>query len=73
MKNIERGTTKYLVALMLAVAVSGIILYPLFDFIYYKIIANSEFVYSVNRHIIQPIIFACVFGTTFWLIDKKRK
>lgn len=73
MKNIERGTTKYLVVLIIAVAICGMILYPLFDLAYYKVITNSEFVYSVHRHIIQPIIFACVFGTTFWLVDKKRK
>ncbi len=73
MKNIERGTTKYLVVLIIAVAVCGMILYPLFDLVYYKLIANSEFVYSVQRHLIQPIAFACVFGPTFWLVDKKRK
>ena len=71
-KNIERGTIKYLVVLIIAVAVCGMILYPLFDFAYYKLITNSEFVYSIYNHIIQPIIFSCVFGTTFWLVDKKR-
>ena len=73
MKNIERGTIKYLVILIIAVAICGMILYPLFDLVYYKVITNSEFVYSFHRHIIQPIIFACVFGITFWLVDKKRK
>ena len=73
MRNIERGTTKYLIALIIAVAVCGMILYPLFDLVYYKVITNSEFVYSFHRHIIQPIIFAFVFGTTFWLVDKKVK
>lgn len=73
MKNIERGTIKYLIILILAVAVCSMILYPLFDLVYYKVITNSEFVYSIHSHIIQPIIFACVFGTSFWLVDKKRK
>lgn len=73
MKNIERGTTKYLAILIITVAICGIVLYPLFDLVYYKVITNSEFVYSIYRHIIQPIIFACFFGTTFWLIDRKRK
>ena len=73
MKNIERGTIKYLVAVILAVAVCGIILYPIFDLVYYKLITNSKFVYSFYRHIIQPVIFAIVFGTTFWIADRKRK
>ena len=73
MKKIERGTTKYLVVLIIAVALCGMILYPLFDLVYYKVITNFEFVYSIHSHIIQPIIFACVFGTSFWLVDKKRK
>ena len=73
MKNIERGTIKYLIVLIIATAICGTILYPLFDLIYYKVITNSKFVYSINRHIIQPILFACFFGTTFWLVDKKRK
>ena len=73
MKNIERGTTKYLVVLILVVAVWGVILYPLFDLILCKFITNSEFTYSVHNHLIQPIIFACIFGTTFYLVDKKRK
>ena len=73
MKKIERGTTKYLIVLIISVAICGMILYPLFDLVYYKVITNSEFVYSFHRYIIQPIIFACIFGTTFWLVDKKRK
>ena len=73
MKKMERGTIKYLVILIIAVAVCGMILYPLFDLIYYKLIANSEFVYSFHKHIIQPIIFAFIYGITFWVVDKKRK
>ena len=73
MKKIERGTTEYLIVLIIAVSLCGMILYPLFDLVYYKVITNSEFVYSFHRYIIQPIIFACIFGTTFWLVDKKRK
>ena len=73
MKNIERGTIKYLVAVILAVAICGMILYPIFDLVYYKLITNSKFVYSFNDHIIQPSIFAVIFGVTFWTIDKKKK
>lgn len=34
MKNIERGSIKHLILLIVAIAVFGIILYPIFDLIY---------------------------------------
>ena len=37
MKNIERRSKKYLVFLIAAVAICGMILYPLFDLVYYKV------------------------------------
>lgn len=73
MKKIDKGTIKYLVILIIATAICGMILYPLFDLIYYKYITNSEFVYSFHKHIIQPIIFAIIYGITFWTLNKKRK
>ena len=73
MKNIERGSIKYLVILIIAVAVCGVVLYPLFDLILCKFITRSNFIYSIHNHIIQPILFALIFGTTFWIVDKNRK
>ena len=73
MKKIERGTIKYLIALIIAVAIFGMLLYPLFDFILCKFIKHSNFGYSVHQHIIQPILFAFVYGVVYWLVDKKRK
>lgn len=73
MKKIERGTTKYLIVLIIAVSLCGMILYPLFDLILCKFITNSVFEYSVHKHVIQPILFAFIYGITFWSIDKKRK
>ena len=70
--NIERGTIKYLVILIIAVAICGMALYPIFDLIYYKFITDSEFVYSIHDHIIQPILFAIIFGLTYWTVDKKK-
>ena len=72
MEKIERGTIKYLIILIIAIAICEIVLYPIFDLILYKFITKSEFVYSYHKYIIQPILFATISGTTFWLIDKKR-
>ena len=64
--------TKYYILLILAVAICGIILYPLLDMLWYKFITHSEFEYSIYEHIVQPIIFALVYGIVYWLIDRKR-
>ena len=73
MKNIGRGSIKHLIALIITAALFGVVLYPVFDFVHDEFITNSEFVYSVNKHIVQPIIFACVFGVTYWAVDKRKK
>ena len=73
MKNIERGSIKHLVILIVAIAIFGIILYPLFDLILCKFITNSEFVYSFHKYIIQPILFSGILGTTLWVVDKKQE
>ena len=73
MKNIERGSIKHLILLIIAIAVFGIILYPIFDLIYYKFITNTEFVYNFHKYIIQPILFACISGTVFEAVEKNKK
>lgn len=73
MKNIERGSIKHLILLIIAIAVFGIILYPIFDLIYYKFITNTEFVYNFHKYIIQPILFACISGTVFGAVEKNKK
>lgn len=72
MKDIERGSIKYLVIETITIALFGIILYPLFDLILCKFITNSEFVYSIHNHIIQPILFALILGIISWLIDRNK-
>lgn len=73
MKNIERGSIKHLILLIIAIAIFGMILYPIFDLIYYKFITHSEFVYNFHEYIIQPISFACISGTVFWVVEKNRQ
>ena len=73
MNNIESGTIKYLIILVITISLFGIILYPLFDLLLCKFITKSEFTYSVHSYIVQPILFGCIFGTVSWLVDKKRR
>ena len=73
MKNIEKGSIKHLILLITAIAIFGILLYPLFDLIVCKFITNSNFIYSISSHIVEPIVFACILGPTLWVLDKKTK
>ena len=56
-----------------ATAIAGLILYPLFDVILCKFITNSEFVYSVHEHIIQPIIFGTIIGLIAYIGENGLK
>lgn len=73
MKNIERGSIKHLVILIILISVFGMIIFPVLDFIIDKFITNSEFVYSFRSYIIQPTISGVTIGLLLWLIDKKNK
>ena len=73
MKKIERGSIKHLVILVIAIAIFGMILYPILDLVYCNFIINTDFVYTFYKHIIQPILFACISGTALWFVEKNRK
>ncbi len=71
-KNMEKGSIKYLIIMIILISLFGMILYPLFDLILCKFITNSKFIYSVYDHIIEPIYFGIILGIVFWITDKKR-
>ena len=71
MNNIEKGSIKHLVLLIIMIAIMGIILYPIFDLLLCMFITKAKFIYSVHDYIIQPILFGGIMGTVFWIIDKK--
>ena len=73
MKNIDKNSVKYLIILIVTCALFGIILYPLFELIFCKLITHKEFVYSIYNHLVEPIIFALIFGITYWLTLKASK
>ena len=69
----KKGSIKYLVILIIAIIIFGMILYPLFDLIICKFITNSRFIYSVNEHIIKPIFFGIILGLVLWVVDRKKE
>lgn len=72
MNKIKKSSYKYLVVLIVAISVAGMILWPLFDFIYSAVFTHSGFNYSVTEYVLKPISFGVVLGLTLWLIGKKQ-
>lgn len=71
MKNIERGSIKYLIVLISLTTISSLILFPLFDLLS-DLLVKEDFTYSLLKHVISPIIFAVTYGITFWALDKRK-
>ena len=69
---IERGSIKYLFALIFVISLFGIILYPIYDLIIYKLITHSEFSYSIEKYIVEPLIVGFILGTVFYISDLKK-
>jgi len=71
--NIEKGSIQHLIILIVAIAISGMILYPIFDYVLCSYITNSDFVYSTHEYIVQPILYGAILGTVLWVTEKKSK
>ena len=71
--KIERGSIAHFLIQTIAIIIAGIVLYPLFDLILCKFITNSEFIYSVHKHIIQPISFGFITGIILWVVENGIK
>ena len=69
---IERGSIKYLFALIFVISIFGIILYPLYDLIIFKLITHSNFSYSIEKYIVEPLIVGFILGTLFFISDLKK-
>ena len=55
--------------------ISAMIIWPLIDIFNCNVIEKKEFIYTVNEHIIGPIIFGVVIAilsTIFKIIKEKR-
>ena len=71
MKNIEKGSVKHLIISIVIYIVMGLILYPIFDILYCKLITNTEFVYSFEEDVIKPVVIGSVMGLCSWFMEKK--
>lgn len=51
---------------------SGLVMYPLIDYIWTKIDPNRVFIYSLRNHVISPIILGAVYGFVIFLLFNYR-
>ena len=72
MKKIESTSVKYLVIMILITAATGVVIWPLLDLLWCTVISQTEFVYSIADHLVEPIIFGCIIGIVFWVLEKKK-
>ena len=75
MKKIYENRGLFVLAYGTATSIMGFTIFPLVSFIMDKFVFNKAFKYSVQDHIIMPIIFGFVFAFTysFGMVKQKRK
>ena len=78
--KIRKNRIKSSLIMALATFVAAVILWPLFDLFWHAVITHSEFAYTLKDYVLEPAIFAVVFGIItyiFWKpetnLEKKSK
>lgn len=63
---------RILSSIIMAVAalIAAMIIWPLFDLLWAKVISHSDFVYTLKDYVIEPAIFAVIFGIISFAIWK---
>jgi uncharacterized RDD family membrane protein YckC len=47
--------------------IAAIVIWPLLDFLWCAIFTHTDFNYSVNEHLLEPLIFSLIFTLIFYL------
>ena len=71
-EKINSSTAWYAIVLGIAVAICGFIIFPLFDFIWCKVITDTEFVYLASEHIYKPLSFGVLMGLVSLPLHKNK-
>ena len=73
-KTINNLAIQALVFFILTIIIS-LILWPLLDLLLCAFLTHSDFHYSFNNHILEPLIFSTIFTLVFYVppIFKSRK
>ena len=78
--KIRKNRIKSALITALTTFIAAAILWPLFDLLWRAIITHSEFTYTLKDYVLEPAIFAVIFGIVtyiFWKpetkLEKKAK
>lgn len=73
-KKIENPALQALIYFV-AILIASLIIWPLLDLLICTVITHSEFHYTFNDYIIEPLIFSVIFTLIFYIppIIKSRK
>jgi hypothetical protein len=72
MKKLEENKVLYVIVQCLVMTVMAMIIWPLFDLFFCKVIDHTKFTYSLLDHVIEPIIFGIIAGIVFSLIEFRK-
>lgn len=70
--KIKKGSIQYLILLIVAISVCGIIIYPIIDIFICLFIQHTKFIYTFKFYVIQPIIGGIISGLIIWVIDRRK-
>ena len=73
MEKFKKNKILYMILFGLMIGIMGFIIYPLLDYLYYKFITHSNFVYNVQDYIIRPLEFGMIFSVIYCLLFEFRK
>lgn len=73
MKKIYEKRSLFVLAYGIATAIMGFTIYPLFDWLL-SFVTKSTFKYTIEDHIISPLVFGFVFAFvySFGQVEKKK-
>ena len=60
------------ILIALATFVAAMIIWPLFDLFWAKIITHSDFIYTAKEYVLEPAIFALIFGLIAYFVWKPK-
>lgn len=77
MEKISTNNVLYFFVRFVAYSIAAMIIWPLLDMFFYKVVEKKEFVYSINEYIISPISFGLLLALVVTVLkivsDKKAK
>lgn len=63
---------KEFIICLVITAIIGVILYPIFDFVWCSVVTHSKFSYSLFGDLIEPILFATIISLVLYFPKRKK-